>query len=91
MEGGLKVPLHHPWAGVELVGGASQKGLSLKAPLQALVNSQVNIRGYVEHSGRMPGPQANLFILKTEKGDMNNPSVPNELIKWSLTPLVKPG
>ena len=31
--GGPKVPLPHPWAGAELVGGATQEGLSLKAPL----------------------------------------------------------
>ena len=33
VEGGLKAPLPHPWAGAELVGGALSEGLSLKAPL----------------------------------------------------------
>ena len=33
----------------------------------------------------MPGPQANLFILEMAKGEMNNPSVPNEFtrLKWT--------
>ena len=77
VEGGLKVPLPHPWAGADLVG-LRQKDFPSKHPCKPWLTHKSISEATLSTAVACPDLRPTSPILKTEKGDINNPSVPNE-------------